>query len=443
MTAFNYLHVLAIGLVVIGWGARVWAAEDDVTILAPPVVATNAPTDTALAPDGTPVIHKSFHKKSDSATISAPATATTDLQALANQPATVVKTPPAGWTLGANPVQVATTASGNSSSLVPTVETGLPIARHSVVGSTTVKGSTPIPTSATLPSVTYGDPEAIPHKSPLSSVPSALSSTTVASYSPRPREMSLVDDSSPNPSRSKNGPKNNYPWKTNIITTVFWIGEGGSTISSTDNVKSSWDEEWVSSNGGADSPIHRNGYASAFHAATLNPFYIALPFNDLAFPDKAKKWLPAGWHRPPRDGKQVSACKDRWVEIKAEDGSGHTCYAQWEDVGPLRYDHAEYVFGSERPDTYTRAGLDVSPAVAQYLNINSDKKAMTRWRFVDAEDVPPGAWLKYEEEHVLYQAFRDMKSGKASSLPIQKSVEPIEDAPGIDSNQKKVGAAKG
>ena len=442
MTAFNYLYVLAIGLVVMGWGMRAWA-EDDVTILAPPVAATNAPTATAFAPDGTPVIHKSFHKKSDSAPTSATVAGITGLQALANQPATVVKTPPAAWTLGADPAQAAATASGSPSSLVPTVETGLPIARHSAVGSTTVKGSTPIPTSATLPSVTYGDPGAIPRKSSLSSVPSALSSTTVASYSPPSRELNLGDDSSSSLSTGKKGPKNNYPWKTSIITTVFWIGEGGSTISPTDNVKSSWDEEWMKSNGGTDSPTHRNGYASAFHAATLNPFYIALPFNDLAFPDKAKKWLPAGWHRPPKDGKQVSACKDRWVEIKAEDGSGHTCYAQWEDVGPLRYDHAEYVFGPERPDTYTRAGLDVSPAVAQYLNINSDKKAMTRWRFVDDNDVPPGAWLKYEEEHVLYQAFRNMKSGKTASQPIQKSAEPTEDVPGIDSTKKKVGAAKG
>ena len=183
---------------------------------------------------------------------------------------------------------------------------------------------------------------------------------------------------------------------------MFWIGEGGSNISSTDNVRSAWDENWRSTNRGNDSPNDRNGFATAEHASTVNPFYVALPFNDLAFPDKAREWLPAGWYRRPKDGKQVSACKDRWVWIK--NARGHSCFAQWEDVGPLRYDHAEYVFGSDRPDTYTRAGLDVSPAVAQYLGIDENKRAITSWRFVDDEDVPPGAWLKYDEQAVIYTA---------------------------------------
>ena len=98
-----------------------------------------------------------------------------------------------------------------------------------------------------------------------------------------------------------------------------------------------------------------------------------------------------------------------------EDGSGHVCYAQWEDVGPLRYDHAEYVFGDERPDTYTRAGLDVSPAVAKYLGIDEDKKALTRWRFVDDEDVPPGVWLKYDEQALLYRALQQLQELQSPS----------------------------
>ena len=125
---------------------------------------------------------------------------------------------------------------------------------------------------------------------------------------------------------------------------------------------SAWDEQLASrATGGSDNPNDRNGYSPADHAPTVNPFYIALPFNDLAFPDKARRRLPAGLASAATRtaSKPVSACKDRWVEIKTEDGTGHICYAQWEDVGPLRYDHAEYVFGDERPDTYTRAGLVV------------------------------------------------------------------------------------
>jgi hypothetical protein len=194
----------------------------------------------------------------------------------------------------------------------------------------------------------------------------------------------------------------NYPWKTNIVTTLFWIGEGRSNISSTDNIKSAWDEHWRSSNGGSDNPDSRNGYAPGDHAATANTFYVALPFNDLAFPDKARKWLPAGWQQSSKDGKLVSACKDRWVEIKNE--QGRVCFAQWEDVGPLHNDHAEYVFGDERPGPGASAGLNVSPAVAQYLSIGGNTQAMTSWRFVDDENVMPGQWLRYDEQALLYRA---------------------------------------
>ena len=193
-------------------------------------------------------------------------------------------------------------------------------------------------------------------------------------------------------------------------------------------------------NHGSDNPNNRNGYASGSHASTLNPFYVALPFNDLAFPDKARQWLPAGWYRRPKDGKQVSACKDRWVEIKNQ--RGDYCFAQWEDVGPLRYDHAEYVFGSERPIGLgdNHAGLDVSPAVAKYLGIEGKDRAITSWRFVDDEDVQPGPWLKYEELALLYTAMHEEKS---SPPPIQRQSEPIDEPSTIDANKKKVGAAKG
>ena len=71
-----------------------------------------------------------------------------------------------------------------------------------------------------------------------------------------------------------------------------------------------------------------------------------------------------------------------WIK----NAQGRSCFAQWEDVGPLRYDHAEYVFGDERPIGLgdDHAGLDVSPAVAQYLGITG-KNRITSWRFVDAK----------------------------------------------------------
>src|SRR4051794_17823159 len=41
-----------------------------------------------------------------------------------------------------------------------------------------------------------------------------------------------------------------FPWKTNIVTTVFWIGEAAGGNNPVPNVKSSWDANWTSNYGG-------------------------------------------------------------------------------------------------------------------------------------------------------------------------------------------------
>jgi hypothetical protein len=193
----------------------------------------------------------------------------------------------------------------------------------------------------------------------------------------------------------QSGPKNFYPWKMDITPSTFWIGESPA---------SAWNQNWTLSNGGSDAPGDRdaNGYGPAHHAARVNPFYVALPFNDLAFPEKAQKWLPAGWARTGADTKTVSACQHRWVEIK--NAQMDVCYAQWEDVGPGHADDAEYVFGSKPPRL--QPGICISPAVTAYLN--TQDKAPIRWRFVEARDVQPGAWLKYDEEAVLFRAMHSL-----------------------------------
>src|SRR5690606_7202889 len=114
----------------------------------------------------------------------------------------------------------------------------------------------------------------------------------------------------------------------------------------TPNDKSAWDPNWVENFGGYDDPFRRNGYLPEGFVPQLNPFYIALPYNDLA---------PGGGHRPEaRDvipwfwteyrGDGISVCRGRWVEIHCKGG---ICYAQWEDVGPFQTDHWGYVFGDE------------------------------------------------------------------------------------------------
>lgn len=491
MTARSYVNLIA-GIVAVLGTATVARAESDVTVVAPPS-SQAAPSAQVTQSDGTPVIHKSLHKKKhkqgaaniatsngNSSTAPAPASSVSAAPVSHPEPVTTIVAPmkPPRPPPAISPTNIAIVRSVALESPPPTiiisrpspnapatvtglrvapapsnlggplVETGLPVAHYGGIGAPITGVSTyqPAPVPVTIPPIVPVTGTTTHQPYYASTLPSAvlpLTSAAAASFgSPSRTTTSYAGDFTfTNFNRHR---KLFYPWKTEIITTMFWIGEGGSSISSTDNVASAWDENWRTTNRGADSPYDRNGFASAEHASTVNPFYVALPFNDLAFPDKARDWVPRSWHREPGpDGKPVSACKDRWVQIRNEDG--RSCYAQWEDVGPLRYDHAEYVFGDERPDTYTRAGLDVSPAVAQYLDIDGERRAITSWRFVDDEDVPPGQWLKYDEQAVIYTALHQMKNNAfpTTDLPIQKSSEPIDDADGMNSNKKKVDASKG
>jgi len=45
-----------------------------------------------------------------------------------------------------------------------------------------------------------------------------------------------------------------YPWKTNIVTTVFWAGEQAGGNNPVPNYKSAWDFNWTSNYGGYDNP---------------------------------------------------------------------------------------------------------------------------------------------------------------------------------------------
>lgn len=86
-------------------------------------------------------------------------------------------------------------------------------------------------------------------------------------------------------------------------------------------------------------------------------------------------------------------CKGHWLEIRH---GTKICYAQWEDVGPFRTDSARYVFGDQRPSLNVNrsAGIDVSPAVRDYLGLGS--LDLVDWRFVEEADVAAGPWSQYE-----------------------------------------------
>jgi TonB family protein len=103
-------------------------------------------------------------------------------------------------------------------------------------------------------------------------------------------------------------------------------------------------------------------------------------------------------------------CKDRWVAIRKGD---RICYAQWEDCGPFRTDHFQYVFQNERPTPNAShdAGLSVSPAVRDHLGLAPTDVA--DWRFVEVSDVPPGPWRNYGENNHFVIARRQLEKNFA------------------------------
>ncbi len=192
-----------------------------------------------------------------------------------------------------------------------------------------------------------------------------------------------------------------YPWKQNIVTTVFWIGETPSGNNPVPNRSSSWDKEWAKSYGGFDdpNPARRQDYIPVKFTPRQNPFYCALPYNDKAtngHRPEAPQVIP--WFKEAYQGPGVSVCKGRWVAIRK---GNRTVYAQWEDAGPFRTDHWQYVFGNERPKPNLNrgAGLDVSPAVRDYLGLHETD--VTDWQFVDFKDVPRGPWSKLGENNTF------------------------------------------
>ena len=201
-----------------------------------------------------------------------------------------------------------------------------------------------------------------------------------------------------------------YPWKKNIVTTVFWIGERPSRNNPVPNRASAWDKHWSRSYGGFDdpNPAHRSNYIPIKFTPRQNPFYCALPYNDKAangHRPEAARVVP--WFNEAYRGPGVSTCKDRWVAIRK---GNRTAYAQWEDAGPFRTDYWQYVFGDERPrlNLNKGAGLDVSPAVRDYLGLAETD--VTDWRFVEFSEVSHGPWSPLGENNTLVTS--DRKAGR-------------------------------
>ncbi len=206
-----------------------------------------------------------------------------------------------------------------------------------------------------------------------------------------------------------------YSWKLDITTTIFWVGEQATVNNPVSNDKSAWDIGWFSNYGGYDNPNSddRQNFIPTNFIPRQNPFYVALPYNDVDdhhTKPEAAQVIP--WFRScfVQDGQSV--CKGRWVAIRH---GNKVCYAQWEDVGPYQTDHWQYVFGNERPrpNPNKDAGLDVSPAVRDYLGLDSID--VCDWKFVDFFRVPRGPWAIYGDNNTFSRLRRPKSTSVVSA----------------------------
>ncbi len=176
-------------------------------------------------------------------------------------------------------------------------------------------------------------------------------------------------------------------WKS-ARATVFWVGEGeGAENGFIHNRSSAWDVDWEKHFGGYDDPECRNGFYPCAFTPKENPFYVALPYNDLFLDGQHKDdpRLPPG----PRI-RYESDLKNRWIAVKAGE---YICYAQWQDVGPFGEDDIEYVFGTAQTPLNRqgeRAGIDLSPAMRDCLKVGG--LSDVEWRHVDTNEVLDGPW---------------------------------------------------
>ncbi|EDY17465.1 hypothetical protein CfE428DRAFT_4982 [Chthoniobacter flavus Ellin428] len=191
-----------------------------------------------------------------------------------------------------------------------------------------------------------------------------------------------------------------FPWKTNVVSTVFWIGSAEK--GEDDHGASAWDPKWKMHYGGFDDPDpqKRHHFIPVGFIPRQNPFYIALPYNDVAegvTKPEAKVVIP--WFQDAFVEEGKSVCRDRWLAIR--NSAGKVCYAQWSDCGPFGSDQWQYVFGNEKPkpNLNSGAGLNVSPAVREYLQLQGTD--VVDWKFMETKDVPNGPWALFGDNNPL------------------------------------------
>ena len=100
---------------------------------------------------------------------------------------------------------------------------------------------------------------------------------------PEPMVMTSIEPTAP-PPPLPGDEQSRYPWKRQIVTTTFWVGETPTKNNPVPNDSSCWDPHWARNYGGNDTPdtSQRTAeYIPANFTPGQNPFYVALPYNDM------------------------------------------------------------------------------------------------------------------------------------------------------------------
>src|SRR5262249_20982009 len=138
----------------------------------------------------------------------------------------------------------------------------------------------------------------------------------------------------------------------------------------------------------------------------------ALPYNDFTHGQfKPETPLVIAWSNQSYTGAGQSACRHRWTSIRK---GNRACYAQSEACGRFRTAHFQYSIGTDRPKPNLNpgSGLDVSPAVRDYLGLAPTD--VTDWQFVEVRDVPPGPWRSYGDNNHFVIARRQSEQRVAA-----------------------------
>ncbi len=218
------------------------------------------------------------------------------------------------------------------------------------------------------------------------------------------------------------GVSGRYPWKVNIVSTIFWVGESAGMNNPVHNRSSSWDADWAYHFGGYDNPepSARTNCLPVGFTPNENPFYVALPYNDISgghHKPEARSVIP--WFAQAFRADGESVCHNRWLAIRK---GNRVCFAQWSDCGPFRTDHWEYVFGNDtpKPNLNHGAGIDVSPAVRDYLGLGP--LDVVDWKFVEAREVrSDGPWARLGTNNTVAQLRSRNTPAVVNAAPALKS----------------------